>query len=79
MRDDIDIKERIIKFLRQYYNLKDMQITGKSKLILDLGISSFELLDMCTQIEHEFSVRIRDENLVKIESVNDVVNYLEKC
>ncbi|MCL2425143.1 MAG: phosphopantetheine-binding protein [Oscillospiraceae bacterium] len=75
----IDMQKMVIDFLSEYCNLKDESITGESKLILDLGISSFELLDLCSQIEDTFDMRIRDENLAKIITIDDVVKYLEKC
>lgn len=67
----------VINFLSEYNNIDKNTITGESKLILDLGLSSFELIEICCQIEEEFNIRISDENLAKIVTVNDILTYFE--
>ena len=70
--------ERVIAFLSENTRRKDVVITGDSSILYDLGFSSFELIDMCRRIENELDLMIRDKNLSKIETVNDIVKYLEE-
>lgn len=72
--------DKAIDFLRtKSSNIKDdVIITGESKLLFDLGFTSYDLIEMCCQMEETFRIEISDENLAKIETVNDIVKYLEK-
>ena len=52
-------------------------ITMDAELIKDLGINSIELADLVMLCEEKFDIEIDDENLHKLVTVGDVVNYLE--
>ena len=49
----------------------------EAELENDLGINSLELADLVLICEEEFEIEIDDENLHKLVTVGDVVNYLE--
>jgi len=70
------IQENVIKFIRVYFNMHDKEITGDSKLRLDLGLSSFELLEMCCSLEEELKIDINEGNLRRVVTINDVVKCL---
>ena len=72
----IDLQGGVIDFIRDYFSLHDMKITGDSRLKLDLGLSSFELLEMCCSMEEEFKLEVSEENLKKVVTINDVVKAL---
>ena len=71
------MQDKIIDFIRDYGNLNDMLITSDSKLTLDLGLSSFELIEMCCQIEEKFGIEISEENMLHIRTINDIVQICE--
>ncbi|AHK22184.1 acyl carrier protein [Candidatus Hepatoplasma crinochetorum] len=43
----------------------------------DLGIDSIDLLDFVMKIENHFNIKIEDAELLKINSIKDVVQILE--
>lgn len=43
----------------------------------DLGIDSIDLLDFVMKIENHFDIKIEDAELLKINSIKDVVKILE--
>ncbi len=43
----------------------------------DLGIDSIDLLDFVMKIENYFNIKIEDAELLKINSIKDVVQILE--
>lgn len=69
--------EKIINFIRVNYNVQVEDITGNSKLVSDLGLTSFQLIEMCFTLEKEFGVEIEEDALMKSEKVKDVVAYIE--
>lgn len=69
--------KEIIQFLKDYYNLDEVQITSNSTLIGDLGLTSFQIIEMCSLIEEKYKVEIEEEDLAVLETVGDFANYLE--
>ena len=54
------------------------EITMTSELTNDLGINSIELADLVMLCEDTFKIEIKDEDIVNMITVGDVVSYLEK-
>jgi acyl carrier protein len=50
----------------------------QSSFTLDLGMTSYDLIEMCALLEEQFQVEIEDEVLPTLESVGNLVHYLEK-
>ena len=53
-------------------------ITLESHLSNDLGINSIELADLVMTCEEKFDVEFKDEDLAGLQTVGDVVKYLEE-
>jgi len=51
------------------------EIKPEYKLIDDLGVDSFDTLEIIIALEKEFETEITDEDASKFKSVNDVLNY----
>lgn len=52
-------------------------ITMESLLVDDLGADSLDAIDIVMSIEDTFKVEVPDEIIEKIETVGDIVNYIE--
>lgn len=52
-------------------------ITMESLLVDDLGADSLDAIDIVMSVEDTFKVEVPDENIEKIETVGDIVNYIE--
>lgn len=52
-------------------------ITMKSLLVDDLGADSLDAIDIVMSVEDTFKVEVPDEIIEKIETVGDIVNYIE--
>ena len=53
-------------------------ITMDAELAGDLGINSLELFTLATSLEDKLNITIDDEDVHKLITVGDVVNYLEE-
>ena len=53
-------------------------ITMESKLIDDLKADSLDIVELIMDLEQEFNIEIPDEELPKVQTVADIVGYLEK-
>ena len=70
--------DKVIKVIQEYLNLQDTDITGETKLALDLGLSSYDLVEMCGQLEDELGVIVNEDKIVRMETINDIVQCLEE-
>ncbi len=52
-------------------------ITMESLLVDDLGADSLDAIDIVMSVEDMFKVEVPDEIIEKIETVGDIVNYIE--
>lgn len=52
-------------------------ITMESLLIDDLGADSLDAIDIVMSVEDTFKIEVPDEIIEKIETVGDIVNYIE--
>lgn len=51
---------------------------SKDDTFRDLGIDSIDLLDFVMKIENHFNIKIEDSELLKINSISDVISILER-
>lgn len=61
-------------------NLLDVDansITLDSQLIEDLGADSLDAIDIVMDVEDNFSIEVPDEIIEKMETVGDIVNFIE--
>ena len=52
-------------------------ISMESLLVDDLGADSLDAIDIVMSVEDEFKIEVPDEIIEKIETVGDIVNYIE--
>ena len=52
-------------------------ITMESLLVDDLGADSLDAIDIVMSVDDTFKVEVPDEIIEKIETVGDIVNYIE--
>ena len=70
--------ERIAEFLSENLKVERSQITPETHLQQDLGISSFDIINLICGVEEEFGVTIPDRMIYSFMTVKDIVTYLEE-
>ena len=58
--------------------MDEAKITSEAKLKEDLGIDSLDAVELAMAIEEAFDIKIDDEDLKKLITVQDIVNCVEK-
>ncbi len=66
--------ERIKTILENY---TEGAIDENSTLEADLGLSSFDVVEIVTEFEEKFGIEISDRDIGKFVCVKDIVDYLE--
>ncbi len=70
--------ERVKRIIEDYVRRDDLQITGDTDVLCDLGINSLELMELVCAFEMEFNVDIPEKEIRRFLIVDDIVAYLEK-
>ena len=53
-------------------------ITAESKLIDDLKADSLDVVELIMDLEQEYGIEIPDDELPKIQTVGDILTFIEK-
>lgn len=72
-------KEILIKvkaIIEKVLNIGDEKITEDSKIINDLGAESLDVVTLVMEFEDQFNNKIPDEDIMKLITVSDIVNYI---
>lgn len=68
--------EKVKEILSRYTEIQDIE--KESMLESDLGLSSFDVVEIVTEFEEEFGIEISDRDIRNFLCVEDIVEYLEK-
>lgn len=69
--------DKVKALLVEELSINPDDIKPEAELENDLGINSLELADLIFLCEEKFSIQIDDDDIKKLITVGDVVNYLE--
>ena len=69
--------EKMKEIITEQLNLEGVDITEESNFKDDLGADSLDLFELVMSLEEEFGVEIPSEDLEKIATVGDVINYMK--
>lgn len=56
-----------------------ISISKDTILISDLGLSSFDLVNLACAVEDEFDIEIPDRAIRQLKTVGDVVDFIESA
>ncbi|MCH5315376.1 MAG: acyl carrier protein [Eubacterium sp.] len=69
--------EKIKAILSEQLDISEDEITVESLLVEDLGADSLDAIDIVMSVEDEFGIEVPDEIVENMESVNDIVTFIE--
>ena len=71
------IEQRVKDIIVEQLGVKPDQVTPEAKFIEDLGADSLDTVELVMALEEEFGNEIPDEQAEKLQSVGDVIKYVE--
>ncbi len=69
--------EKVKEIIASSLGIDESEITEDSSFKDDLGADSLDLFEMVMTMEDEYGIEIPTEDLEKMETVGDVVNYIQ--
>ncbi|MCC8168069.1 MAG: acyl carrier protein [Clostridiales bacterium] len=70
--------ETLVNTIINYVEVDPESITRDSRLVEDLGLTSFDIMSMLGELEDTLEVEIEQADAAQIVTVGDAVDYLEK-
>ncbi len=72
----MDIKSQIIDILSDQLGIEKEKIKPESKIAEDLGADSLDTVEINNVMEEKFNISIPDDDIEKIKTVQNVIDYL---
>ena len=72
------MKDKVLEILAENAGREPEELSGDTRLVGDLGLSSFDLANIAVQVEEEFGLHIPDERFPEFETVDDVIRIIEE-
>ena len=71
------ILERIQKIMKEQFDIETVR--GDMKIREDFGLDSIGILELVLAIEEEFDMKVDDDKMNNMITIDDVVSYIEKA
>ena len=75
---DKPIDQRVKDIVVEQLGVKPEQVTPQAKFIEDLGADSLDTVELVMALEEEFGIEVPDDPAEKLQTVGDVIKYVEE-
>ena len=73
----MDIAQKVKEIVAQQLDVDIAEVKDEAQFIEDLGADSLDTVELVMALEEEFGHEIPDEQAEKLQSVGDVIKYIE--
>jgi acyl carrier protein len=77
-KNNFDIRSEIQNLLSERFEVEKSKIVDSVSLTTDLGIDSFEVVELLYELELKYNIRIPNDDIGKLRTIGEVVGYLSK-
>ncbi|MCP5535707.1 MAG: acyl carrier protein [Akkermansiaceae bacterium] len=74
-----DIESKVKDIIVEQLGVSADQVKPEAKFIEDLGADSLDTVELVMAFEEEFGIEVPDEDAEKLQSVGDVVAYVNSA
>jgi acyl carrier protein len=71
------LEERVIEIIMEQLDVTKEECVPAASFIDDLGADSLDLVELIMEMEENFGIQISDEELEKIRTIQNVIDYLK--
>ena len=72
------LEEKVIEIIIEQLDLTKEECVLEASFIDDLGADSLDIVELLMEMEEAFGIEIADEELEKIVTIKDVVDFLRQ-
>lgn len=70
------MEQEIIDFICDYRELDSKEICADSNLVTDCGLGSFDIVELCCQLEEKYEVCISEDDIMTLKTIHDLSEYI---
>jgi acyl carrier protein len=70
------LEEKVIDLIVEQLDVTREECVPEASFIDDLGADSLDLVELIMEMEETFNIQVADEELEKIRTVQDVIDFL---
>jgi len=74
----MSIEEKVIELIVEQLDVTREECVPEASFIEDLGADSLDLVELIMAMEENFGVEISDEELQKIRTIQDAINFIKR-
>ena len=71
------VEEKVKEIIVEQLAVDEEDVNPNAKFIEDLGADSLDTVELVMALEEEFGIEVPDEQAEKLQSVGDVIKYIE--
>ena len=73
-----EITEQVKEIIVEQLGVGAEEVTPEASFIEDLGADSLDIVELIMALEEKYEIEIPDEDAEKIQTVKDVISYIEE-
>ena len=70
--------QTVIKLISEHLDVEQSKVTPEAHLVNDLGADPFDTVELVIQVEKATGVKISQDDGDKVQTVQDLINLMEK-
>jgi acyl carrier protein len=74
----INIEEKVKETIMNQLSITEEEYIPEASFIDDLGADSLDIVELLMALEDEFGIEIPDEDLIKIATIRDAIDYIKQ-
>ena len=72
------IEEKIIEIIMEQLDVVKEECVPEASFLDDLGADSLDIVELVMAMEENFGIEISDEELTKIRTIQDVIDFIKQ-
>ena len=77
-RTEAEIIAGLAEIVEEVTGIEPSEVTSEKSFVDDLDIDSLSMVEIAVQTEDRYGVEIPDEDLAKLRTVQDAIDYIQK-
>lgn len=73
-----EIMDKVTAIVTDHFDIEPEQVTENLNLQKDLGADSIAIMEVVLEIEDAFDIEVADEDMEKIQTIGDAIDYLSQ-
>ncbi len=74
----MEILDKIKEIIATQFNVDESELKEETTFAEDLNADSIDLVNLVMSLEDEYGVEVQDDDVEKIKTIGDAVDYIEK-